>query len=136
MLYVLYKANHHVLTYRGGQDPIVHLEGDLYQTIAWADQEQRQWAFTKANAGGIYSDFYSSVEYLNEINWLHVSNNSWSQPEVKEAKQSEFLVHNWFPWELIVKIGVKTQAVGDGVRLAQANARHQPPVEIRPDWYY
>ena len=29
MLYVIYKANHPELAYRGGQEPIVHLEADL-----------------------------------------------------------------------------------------------------------
>lgn len=29
MLYLIYRANHQDLSYRGGQDPIVHLEADL-----------------------------------------------------------------------------------------------------------
>src|ERR1044071_8723338 len=29
MLYVIYQANHPELTYRGGQEPIVHMEADL-----------------------------------------------------------------------------------------------------------
>ena len=33
MLYVIYRANHSQLSYRGGQGPIVHLEADLRQTV-------------------------------------------------------------------------------------------------------
>ncbi len=32
MLYLIHKANHDELDYRGGQVPIVHLEADLYET--------------------------------------------------------------------------------------------------------
>ena len=31
MLYLIYRANHPELAYRGGQKPIVHLEADLQQ---------------------------------------------------------------------------------------------------------
>lgn len=37
MLYVIYRANDPELTYRGGQGPIVHLEADLHEVIAWAE---------------------------------------------------------------------------------------------------
>jgi hypothetical protein len=33
MLYMFYKGNHAELTYQGGQEPIVHLEADLYDVI-------------------------------------------------------------------------------------------------------
>ena len=42
------------LTYRGGQAPIVHLEADLRQTVAWAGANRRRWAFTTSNAGSFY----------------------------------------------------------------------------------
>ena len=37
MLYVIHMTNHPELTFRGGQDEIVHLEADLRETIAAAD---------------------------------------------------------------------------------------------------
>ena len=42
MLYVIREANHPKLTYRGGQNPIVHLEADLRRTVTWA--EDRSYA--------------------------------------------------------------------------------------------
>jgi len=36
MLYLVYRGNHQGLTYRGGQEPIVHLEADLHDAIEWA----------------------------------------------------------------------------------------------------
>ncbi|WP_257388976.1 DUF4433 domain-containing protein [Tahibacter caeni] len=37
MLFLLYRANHPELTYHGGQEPIVHLEADLYDAVDWAN---------------------------------------------------------------------------------------------------
>lgn len=36
MLYIIYCANHPDLSYHGGQGPIVHLEADLHEAVAWA----------------------------------------------------------------------------------------------------
>ena len=54
MLYVIYRANHPKLSYRGGQDPILHLEADLRQTVTWAQAHDQRWAFTLSNAGAYY----------------------------------------------------------------------------------
>ena len=51
MLYIIHRANHPKLCYRGGQGPIVHLEADLNATVAWAESHARRWAFTLSNAG-------------------------------------------------------------------------------------
>ncbi len=37
MLYLIHQRNHE-LTYKGGQEPILHLQVDLYQAAAWANQ--------------------------------------------------------------------------------------------------
>ena len=38
MLYVIHMANHAELTYRGGQESIVHLEAGLHEAVAWANE--------------------------------------------------------------------------------------------------
>lgn len=35
MLYMIHMANDPDLAYKGGQQPIVHLEADLYRTVSW-----------------------------------------------------------------------------------------------------
>ncbi len=42
MLYLLFRDNHPELTYHGGQGPIVHLEADLREVVAWADARRRR----------------------------------------------------------------------------------------------
>jgi hypothetical protein len=46
MLYVIRCGNQPGLTYRGGQEPIVHLEADLHEVISWANGAGRRWAFS------------------------------------------------------------------------------------------
>jgi len=54
MLYLIHQANHPELTYRGGQEPIVHLETDLHAVVLWAEHQGQRWAFTLSNAGARY----------------------------------------------------------------------------------
>jgi hypothetical protein len=134
MLFILHRANHPELTYRGGQRPIVHLEADLHQTVAWAQTSDRRWAFTLSNAGAYYFEDRADVAQLGEIDWDAVAADQWAGK--KEGKQAEFLVERSFPWDLVSRIGVGSQQVFEQVRVALQTAAHKPRVEIKPDWYY
>lgn len=52
MLFLIHCANDPDLAYRGGQEPIVHLEADFLKTVEWAEDNGKRWAFTLSNAGG------------------------------------------------------------------------------------
>lgn len=136
MLYVIHCANHDELTYRGGQEPIVHLEADLLTVLAWADGIGRRWAFSLSNAGARYAQFRASPDDFHEINWYAIDARNWSQPDLKEGKQAEFLVHESFPWSLVSRIGVQSQRLYQKVHAILNTAAHRPQLEIRPDWYY
>lgn len=135
MLYLIYRANHPELTYRGGQGPIVHLEADLEGVVAWATAEHRKWAFSLSNAGAYYTEFRSTLSDLKDINWAAVDAVDWQDPDVREGKQAEFLVHEWFPVALVRRIGVASSAIKDQV-LQAFRDDGSPPIVIKPDWYY
>ena len=140
MLYVIYQANHSDLSFRGGQDPIVHLEAGLRRTVNWAEEHNLRWAFTLSNAGAYYFEDRCDLAQLAEIDWDAVQANKWSGNEIhtsmKEGKQAEFLIERRFPWELVSRIGVSSQPVYLQAMAARESARHKPLVEIRPEWYY
>ena len=136
MLYLLYRGNHPELSYRGGQEPIVHLEADLYDAVAWAKSVSRRWAFSLSNAGAMYAEFRSSLADLDQINWDAVTATDFRSREIKEGKQAEFLVHGSFPWSLIRRIGVYSYQIRVKVEMALQAARYRPAVEIKRDWYY
>ena len=136
MLYMLHMANHPELTYRDGQGPITHLEADLRRSVAWADAEGRRWAFTLSNAGAFYAEFRNDLARLDDVDWEAVSNKNFRTSEVKEGKQAEFLMYETFPWNLISRIGVQSEAMQERVGSALDGAAHCPPVVVRPDWYF
>jgi hypothetical protein len=136
MLYVIYRANHPNLTYVGGQEPILHLEADFYEVVRWAEAQGVRWAFSLSNAGAFYAEFRRRLDDLDDLNWQAIAATDFRPSEVKEAKQAEFLVHEWFPFTLVERIGVHSTGVMNQVREALAGVEHQPAVEIRSDWYF
>lgn len=136
MLFVIHCANHPELAYRGGQQPIVHFEADLYQVVQWAETNGRRWAFSLSNAGAAYTQFRAKLDELDQVNWDAVAATDFRPADIKEAKQAEFLVHQSFPWSLVELIGVYSQGIAQRVLTAIRGAAHRPRVEIIRKWYY
>lgn len=134
MLYLIYQANHHELTYRRGQEPIIHLEADLLTSVAWAEQNDRRWAFTLSNAGSRFFEDRCDLKQLHEIDWAAVQARNWQS--YKEGKQAEFLLEYSFPWHLVERIGVHSRAIYQQAANALPTGGHRPQVEVRPEWYY
>jgi len=136
MLYLIYMANNPELAYRGGQEPILHLEADLRASVVRADADARPWAFSLSNAGARYTEFRNSLDDLDAIDWAAVENRDFRSAEVKEGKQAEFLVHETFPFALVSCIGVRSEAVAAQARAVLAGLEGGPPVAVRPEWYF
>lgn len=137
MLYLIERRNHRDLAYLGGQDPIVHLEADMRETVTWADSRDLRWAFTLSNAGSKHFEDRSRLEHLDKVDWNAVSARYWGgEPETRARKQAEFLVEKRFPWNLVRRIGVRTAETAKCVEVAIRGATRRPSVEIKPDWYY
>lgn len=134
MLFLLYKANHPDLAYRGGQDPIIHLEFDLYQSVEWAIQNNKRWAFTLSNAGARYFEDRSNLDQLGEINWDAVHTHYWS--DCSEGKQAEFLMEQSYPWHLVERIGVYSHNIYQQVVNTLPTGGHRPAVDVKTEWYY
>ncbi len=133
MLFLIYKRNSD-LEYQGGQSPIVHLVADLRETIEWAEQNNKRWAFTSSNAGSSYFRDFSDLSQLNEINWTAVNATQWQGQQ--EEKQAEFLIEDYFPWQLIEQIGVISTKYDTIVNKELATTTHKPRIIVRRDWYY
>lgn len=134
MLYMISRQNHPELQYKGGQEPIVHLEADLYNVVRWAERNNKRWAFTLSNAGAYYFEDRASLENLNELDWNAINSTSWH--ECRDKKQSEFLVEEKIPWQLIDRIGIYSKDYYTKVTSSFNGNSHHPVVEIKTDWYY
>jgi hypothetical protein len=136
MLYKIHKGNDPDLSYKDGQQPILHLELDLHSIVDWAAGENRRWAITKSNAGSYYFEDFNTLERLDELNWQAIRARYWSRDEMREPKQAEFLVEDQAPWHLVERIGVHNTVVRAHVEKLLTTTRHRPPIEIKLDWYY
>jgi len=136
MLYVLHMANHPGLTYRGGQRPIVHLQLDVRDTVAWADANGLPWAFSDRNAGSDYAAFFCDLRRLDRVNWRAVAATDFRDPVIKDGKQAEFLVRTRVPWSLVEGIGVVDSEMAQHARDALGGATHRPEIRVQRSWYY
>ena len=134
MLYMIHMANDPELDYRGGQGPILHLEADLQEVVAWAERQERRWAFTLSNAGSLYFEDRRDLEQLGEIDWDAVQARVWQGRS--HGKQAEFLVERSFSWALVQRVGVRSLHIQERARDAIRASEHRPAVEIKPEWYY
>lgn len=128
------KANHPELEYRGGQDPVVHLEADLRTAVAWANSQERRWAYTLSNAGSHFFEDRADLSQLHEIDWDAVQTHDWMC--CKDGKQAEFLIELSFPWTLVERIGSCNEATYRQVLASLPASGHRPRVEVIDEWYY
>jgi hypothetical protein len=135
MLYLIYRQNPELL-YKSGQRPIVHLQADLNTVIRWAEAENHRWTFCKSNAGTYYTEFYSSLEQLDQINWDAVRASDFRDSLVKEGKQAEFLIYDTFPWQLVERIGVIDSEISIQIAPIVEQANHQPEILVQRNWYF
>jgi len=136
MLYIIHRANHPALSYRGGQRVILHMQADLHRTIEWAENQERRWAFSDMNARTTYASFFNNLEDLGEVDWNAVDNRDFTDPGVHDRKQAEFLLEEFFPWELVEEIGAISTKGCEAVNRMIRSESHKPRVAERREWYY
>jgi hypothetical protein len=136
MLYIFHCNNHPDLPYRGGQQPIVHLQADLHACVDWANRKRVRFAFSNGNAGSLTADFFSELSDLSQINWAAIDSTDFRDRTVKEQKQAEFLVHESFPWSLVESLGVFDKNICDLARRVISDCTHKPLVRVENSWYF
>jgi len=92
--------------------------------LAYAD-------FREVGRGAIDGDF---------IDWPLMRAQYWNStdddPDRKERRQAECLVHEGVPWAAVRGIVTKTEGSEGEVRATQASLRDPMDVRVRPDWYF
>lgn len=116
--------------YRGGQAEIVH----LVSRVTTAIHQGRPWAFTDRHAELAHALYFDDLADLGEVPWHVMDVKYW--PQVREERQAEFLVHDFFPWTAVEAVGVWGQATSTKVHQAMRAASHRPPVSVEREWYY
>ena len=129
MLYVVNKGH---ANYTEGQTEVVHLVSSVGAVI----NAKQPWLFTDRHADLAYALQYDDLKHISVLNWTAVNRRVWNHPETKELKQAEFLVYDYLPWTCVEQIGVLDNTILQRVQNIINSSEHQPPITIKPDWYY
>ncbi len=134
MLYTISRGN--VGGYSQGQESIVH----LIATVQDVRAAGHTCVFTNGHAAMEITEFYDELNRLDQIDWAVMSSKYWSatldDPDRARRRQAEFLVHQFFPWEMIRGIGVMSRRINDQAGELLQICHHKPRVVIRRLWYY
>jgi hypothetical protein len=132
MLYVISRGG--VEGYSDGQKPVIYLRS----TAEAVERAGLRWVFTEGHADMDYTDFFDDLKDLNKIDWALMQAQYWNDtnddPDRKRRRQAEFLVHNFFPWELVSYIGVYDRSIAETV--GEVIKGGNPEVGIQRGWYY
>ena len=130
MLYVIHKQG--VSGFYGDHRSIIHLA----TTVGEACRSGRPWTFTDRHAELGYALYFDDLSELHRVNWDVMQLRYWSEKEISEQRQAEFLVHNHFPWTCVKWIAVHKPAIEKDAARILSLATHQPNILIRSSFYY
>ncbi len=122
--------------YKEGQAPVLHLTS-LAESVADAGLA---YAFTEGHAELAYSSFFEDLADLDKVDWPVMKSKWWNDTDEdmdrKRRRQAEFLVHEFFPWNLVTEIGVINATMEQQVNDLLQDVGHKPSVTVRRTWYY
>ena len=134
MLYTINRGN--VPGCPEGQTPILH----LVTTAEAIDAQELAFAFTDGHAVVSYSEFYDSLEDLDQVDWEIMRASFWADTDEdgdrKRRRQAEFLVYEFLPWNLIAEIGVIDPTIQQQVQEILQDMNQATPVRVCRSWYY
>lgn len=129
---MLYVVNQGHENYGGGQLNVIHLVSSIGSVI----NANRPWFFTDRHADLEYALQKDDLMDFNILDWEAINKRYWSDPDIKEVKQSEFLVYDYIPWECVQRIGVISNNIRQLVQNIINSCAHYPNISVNPEWYY
>jgi hypothetical protein len=132
---MLYAINSGVVEgYADGQSPVIY----LCSTAEAVRKAGLRWVFTEGHADMLFTDFFDDLKDLDKVDWDLMQARYWNDtnddPDRKRRRQAEFLVHQFFPWELVSYIGVYDRSIAE--RAGEIIKGGSPELGIERGWYY
>jgi ssDNA thymidine ADP-ribosyltransferase, DarT len=125
-----------VPTYTEGQEPIIY----FVTTVGKVVEDGHQIAFTDRHAKMTVAHFSNDPADLPSLDWPTIQSNDFAHrpddPERKDRKAAEFLVHRFVPLASILGIGVYSQRWKDDCERRLADAGMEMRVKVHPGWYF
>lgn len=137
MMYAIHKGN--VPTYDGGCDRLVYITS----TLEAIRETGGEVLLTDRNAALSYAEFWSLSDGeppTGLIDWglmrQRMWNNTPADPDRKERRMAECLVHRTLPARAITAIVAKSGDVATEAAEAVRSSGLNIPVDVRRDWYF
>ncbi len=134
MLYTIHRGN--VPNCTQGQAAVIHLVCDVFEI----DIRGLDWVFTDGHAVMEFTTFFDDLYDLGAIDWDVMESRYWfdtnEDNDPKRRRQAEFLVKNFFPWELITEIGVINSTIKAKTENILQKFTHKPSVIVQTNWYF
>lgn len=127
-----------VAGYSEGQEPLVYLKTTVQSVVS----SGCKFVFTDGHGLATFTSWFDDMNDLPHVDWKLVNERYWAdRPDDNDRqrrKQAEFLIWRDCSWTVVSEIGVLNTTAKARVEacLARYPQRHQPPVNVRPGWYY
>jgi ssDNA thymidine ADP-ribosyltransferase, DarT len=86
------------------------------------------------------TNFYDDLGNLDKIDWKLMEAVYWrdtaEDPDRGRRRQAEFLVHEFFPWECVIGIGVNKASIIARVRDLLADLGESTEIKAKPNFFY
>ncbi|WP_250283529.1 type II toxin-antitoxin system toxin DNA ADP-ribosyl transferase DarT [Frankia sp. CiP1_Cm_nod2] len=135
MMYAIHRGR--VATYAGGCDELAYLVTSVERLTGLG----LALVFTDRNAVLEAATFRSDPADLDTlVDWPLMRARMWAntdaEPDRRERRMAECLVHGRVPWAAFSEVAVKNAVSRRRALATMGTAQPQPPVSVRPDWYF
>ena len=135
MMFSIFKGN--VPEYQDGIEPLAY----LLTTVERLAELRLPLVFTDRNASLAHTKFSVRTADLDSmIDWGLMRARYWAdtaeEPDRRERRMAECLVHQRVPWDAFHRLGVCSRARASEADRALRRYRQGLPVDTRGDWYF
>jgi len=135
MMYVIDRGG--VPNYDGGCDELVYLTTTVERLLELGLRP----IFTDRNAAVAYARFTDDVTHLEAlVDWALMEAMWWydtpAEPDRKERRMAECLVHRRVPWEAFQEVSAQNQQCARKAWGILSTAGVTTAVSVRPAWYF
>lgn len=132
MLYAISRGA--VEGYADGQRPVIY----LCSAAESVEEAGLHWVFTEGHADMDYTDFFDDLKDLDKVDWNLMGARYWRDTDEDgdrtRRRQAEFLVHEFFPWELVSYIGAYDRSIAE--KAGEIIKGGSAAVGVERGWYY
>ena len=135
MLFAIHRGN--VPTYQKGQGKLVYLVTSIGSIL----EHGLPFVFTDRNAAlghARYGDNPTDLDHL--VDWELMEARMWrnteTEPDRRERRMAELLVHGQVPWSAITGVVAKTEKRSRQASAALTTVGDATPVSVQRGWYF